>query len=354
MKKLVRTLLVAALIAVNTLAAIAVQPALAAAVQTGSTLDVTVGNGTFDVTIETGPIAGQVRLYNVPGVPDGTLYTGVSLIRYNSGTGPDRIQLRQKGAVLPSVRINGGSGALDVDADIDVDFTMTPATSSLHIDGTGGNSLIKLLLESDANDLTLDWRTTLGAGSHEVTQMILSDDPSYRMAGTVVVDLGAGYSKNNTVVKSMAQVHNVGLTLDAGTTGELSLETDHIRPSAATANVSLSGASKVTWKWGGQTTTLNVNGNVTGSTQPEEFNIELMAGQVSGTLSVPANDGADKVNVTIKGNSTLGGTVNGNAGDDELKVFIDGVNSGSLNLDGGPGFDKCEASPGVTKLNCEL
>lgn len=353
MNKLVRLATAATLLVVTVFGFVAVRPAAAAAIQTGSTLDITVGNGTFDVTIETGPVAGHVRLYNVPGVPDGTLFTGVNLIRYTSGTGPDRIQLRQKGAVLPSVRINGGSGALDVDADIDVDFTLTPVTSSLHIDGTGGNGLIKLLLESDANDLTLDWRTTLGAGAHEVNQVILSDDPTYRMAGTVLVDLGAGYSKNNTVVKSMAQVNTLTLTLDAGTTGELSLETDHIRPSPATANVSLSGASKVTWKWGGQTTTLNVTGNVIGSAQPEEFNIELMAGQVSGTLSVPANDGADKVNVIVKGNSNLGGNVNGGAANDELKVLFDGVYSGTLVLDGGPGQDLCTASPGVTVINCE-
>lgn len=354
MNKLARTLIVAALAAANTLAAFTAQPASAAAVHSGSLLEIALGPGSFDVVIETGPVAGHVRLNGVPGVPNGTLYTGVDTVRYSSGAGGDTVQVKQTGAVLPAIYVSKGAGNLTVEADIDVLATNTPVVSTLNVASITGNSQAKLMLESDAQNLTLNWRTAFGAGNHEVTQIILADDPSARLAGNVVVALGAGFSKNNTTIKSAAQAIDLDLNLNAGSSGELNLETDHIAAGAANARVTLSGAQKANWKWTGQTTVLDLNGSISGSASNEEFNVELNAAQTRGVLSVQALNGADKTGMMVKGSSQLVGSINGNEGDDEMKVYIGGANLGSLILNGGPGVDKCEVSAGVTIQNCEL
>jgi hypothetical protein len=353
MNKLARTLVVAALVAANTLAAFAAQPASAAAVQSGSLLEIALGPGSFDVTIETGPAAGHVRLSGVPGIPDGTLYTGVDTVRYSSGAGGDTVQVKQTGTVLPAVYVSKGAGNLFVEANIDVIATNIPVVSTLNVASITGNSQAKLLLQSDAQDLTLNWRTAFGAGIHEVEQTILADDPSQRLAGSVVVALGTGASKNNTTIKSAAQAIDLDLNLNAGSSGELNLVTDHIAAGTANARVTLSGSQKVNWKWGGQTTMLALNGAVNGSAMNEEFSVELDARQTSGTLSIPARNGNDKIAVLVKGASTLTGVINGNEADDEVKVFVEGSNAGRLVLNGGPGQDTCDASPGVVVQNCE-
>jgi hypothetical protein len=352
MNKLARTLIVAALVAANALVFVA-PPASAAAIQSGSVLTIALGTGAFNVAIETGPASGEVRLNGVPGVADGTLFTGVNHIRYSSGAGGDTLQLRQSGAVLPKVEILDGAGGLVVDAEIDVLATTAPVTSALSFEAGAGSSRAKIILQSDAQDLILDWRTVFGAGIHEVEQAIVADDPSQRLAGRVLVDLGTGASKNSTTIKSAAQAVDLALTLDAGSSGELNLVAEHLASGAATANVVLSGSQKVNWKWIGQSSVLALNGSIDGSASNEEFNVEIDNSRTSGQISIRARNGNDKINVLVKGTSALSGAINGNEADDEIKLFVDGANNGGLAVNGGPGQDTCEASAGVLISLCE-
>lgn len=337
-------------IAAAAVAALSIFGASAAVTQAGPTLDVALGPGAFDVAIETGPAAGDVRLSGVPGLPDGTLYRGVELVRYSSGAGTDTIQVRQSGTELPSIEIVHGSGGVVLDAQIEVLPTAGTVRSSLSVDAGAGGSRFKTILDSDAQGLVLDWNLRAGAGIHEVEQLFLSDGPTRALSGSVIVDLGTGQSKNGTTIKVDADVVDLDLDLDAGSSGELNLLVEQLSPGLATARVGLSGAQKLDWKWVAERSDLTLDAVVRGSALNESFNIELIA-DVGGTFSLNAQNGNDLANLIVKGDSRLTGVVNGSFADDEVRVLVEGRDLGAITVDGGDGFDRC-SGPALVR-RCE-
>ena len=83
-------------------------------------------------------------------------------------------------------------------------------------------------------------------------------------------------------------------------------------------------------------------------------------GQLIGKLDVTldgeeGNDAIDAVfNLVGQSDGTLNATVNGGSGNDKLRLMFFGARpQGKLTVDGGTGKDTCQASPGVTVVNCE-
>jgi hypothetical protein len=82
-----------------------------------------------------------------------------------------------------------------------------------------------------------------------------------------------------------------------------------------------------------------------------------LQGQLDVTLDgADGNDAIDAVfNLLGQGAGTLNATLLGNAGNDKLRLLVVGPDRprGKLLIDGGAGKDTCQASPGVTVVNCE-
>jgi hypothetical protein len=313
-------------------------------------LTINLGPGNYDVAIETGMALRQVKLTNVPGQSVTGLYNNINRIRYISGAGDDKIDLKQIGTVLPAVEIVSSNGSIFLNAEIDVPATTAPVTSTLSVQSGPGSSNIKTNIESDASTLVLDWNTVLGAGVHEMLQEVVSDDPTAALRGNIFVDFGTGQSKNTTLIKTGARAVDLLVNMDAGSNGTLSFVTEHLaQGGAARANVTLSGAQETEWKWVAPQSSLSLAGLVRGSALNEKFTVGIDAA-TTGSFNLNGGQGGDVVSAEFLRAVNVTGRIRGDGANDELFV-VGQTGLGALIVDGGADFDKC-SGPAV-KVACE-
>jgi hypothetical protein len=235
---------------------------------------------------------------------------------------------------------------------------------------TASGGVLTILGDARVNNVAITDNGTNGPGSivvqcdgartsfSNITKVVINtkggaDRVEYDIIGNlqvsreIDVNLGAGNDSFHSIWQGAIQ-DGVALTLNAsGGAGQ-----DFIAVNAS-ANVNIPTHAEVS---------LTLDGNL----DKDRLFLDYR-GKLDGLLDVLMTGGInqDQVQATISAAAGSAGqvqaAVEGNAGDDDLALLVDGLNatpapaslSVSARVDGGAGHDICHATPNVAKFNCE-
>lgn len=340
------------------LAAFAALPAeaLGRATASGGILRINAGIGAPDLTMETGPVTGEVRLSGVPGVADGTVFRGITAIDYVSGAGREKIKIDQKGTVLPSLKITTGAGSAEIEIKAEVD-RVAQATSGIVLASGTGDTVLNLLLDSEADALDVRWNLGASTGLNLINASVISDEPTARLTGSIAATTGASRDKVELGIKSAAT--NVGLDLRVRTTNaedEVKTVIEQLVPTTVRARVDydLDGVSltadKLDFLFAGGRSTLELTGDFKTGGNADLAKLAL-TGSVRGTFRADGGGGDDVVLVEVSGSYVGAASVLGGTGNDLLTFAVSGGASGTPSMNGGVGTDRCTGN--VARVACE-
>jgi hypothetical protein len=285
------------------------------------TLNITTGAGDDAFFVLIGPAAGSVTLEGVRGVVDGTTFLGVSAINVNTNAGSDKVYVIQEGASLPALTVNTGTGEGLFELDMRIPATAAALTSRVRYIAGSAKDSFNARVESQANDLSLDWTTSMGEGQNEVLASVISDAASRRLAVRHSAFSGLGADKTQFDIDcKTARLETTFLGSMGGGDDEVILNAkgSGTTSAIATADFSLGlGNDKALF----------------------EFN-EMSGTQFNG--SVRGNDGSDILEARFGSLMTGAPTFDGGLGNDTLHFFVNGTIAGSPRLLAGAGDDLVE------------
>lgn len=309
-----------------------------------------------------GPLAGQVQVFGLPDIVDGTLYSNIAAIDWRSGPADDHVAIEVTQAADFDVRVDTGAGQSQVDVKWIIPAgAPAGATPSVHIAAATGLKKIQMQLESFAASTNFAWTQSLGNGDAEVKGEMQFKQGSQQARGLMDLQFGAGLSKAELMVDSEAQ--NLVMDIRPRNVQELSTKVLGDDPSAsATVNfspVGVAGGSKMAFEMVTMAQAVSLGGSMSGGAGMDELLysfVSLVNAQVGVNLTATTGDGMDKINLGFKGlpgtRFNLAGSVNAGAGDDEALLLGEGLVTGTLRLDCGPGTDKAIGFTATTA--CEL
>lgn len=275
-------------------------PALAAASQTGGTLAVTGSFADDSIQIRVGPFAGDVAVFGVPGIADGTVFTGVDRLEVSTENGGDTVEFDIETDAV-QVWLNTGSGADSVKIEMRTPAGAVELAAAFTIfTGTNSDS-VELKLDSRAAEVALAVDFDTSTNSDQVSVLVEQQVP-----GNVAIDVNGTLSTNSDSFKLVA----VGPALFA------------------------------------------VSGSVDGGVGADGLAAEI-DGDAAGTLVLDGSAGDDSVEYVAKGNLNGSPRMLGGSNSDSVKLLAEGAVTGSPLVDGGAFTDSCDASAGVTVQNCE-
>ncbi|MDJ0942882.1 MAG: hypothetical protein QNJ30_05440 [Kiloniellales bacterium] len=271
-----------------------------AVAQTAGTLEVLGSAGSDSITISVGPAAGEVTLFGVPGVADGTVFTGVDRLAVSTFNGDDTVELDLEVAAI-RVDIDTSTGA-DV---VKVAQRTPPGAAELaaafnFVTSTNADS-IEFALESSAAEVDLDIGFRTDTNADQVKLLLDQQVP-----GTVQLDVDGTLGTNADSFELVAK----GPALFV------------------------------------------INGRVSGEVLDDILTAEI-DGAAAGALVLSGDSGNDSVSYLAKAELSGAPRVLGGSNEDSLKLLVEGPLDGTPLLDGGAFFDSCDASPGVQVINCE-
>jgi hypothetical protein len=325
---------------------------------------VTVSNGAMRINtsafatnqqmeIRVGPIAGQVRLSGVIGAPS-TTYNGITSIDLTTGPRDDYVEFRIFTANAPRIRATTGLGNSDVKVLYNLPSSVALASSTVAIIGGPGNDKVFFGVHSFARNFYANWNTQQGIGDNETIASIDSPESSQVMSVAFNAVGGSGKDKHEVEVKSRAAsiVLNTRSTTGANNDSSIvKVDTSGAGTLSATTYASLGDGVDVF-----ELTNISRGG-------PASFYGNLSAGarndvikftsEASGQIFTTFNGslGNDEIDFFAKG--VINGTPRliGEAGNDKLKLVVDGPRVASPLINGGPGYDIAQGFG--TIINCE-
>lgn len=262
--------------------------------------------------VEVGPTDGLVTLFGVPGVSDGTTYSGVTRFLVFGSTGDDSIEVTGSGPV--NAVLDGGAGSSSIKVQVE------SRTSNLDI-RTGPSS----------DSISIELATPVGgrANAAIAATTYFGDFMDLKIANNAAVfDLGLGFSDS------------------------VAAEIDRKVPSAV--SVRLNG--RPTTSGSDQEFKLAVKGpgslNLDGAVVSDKISVES-EGATSGNFLFTGARIDNTVDVIVKGNFNGSPRIVGGSFNDSITFLAEGTVTGSPVVDGGLGTDSCAVSVGVTRTGCE-
>lgn len=308
------------------------------------------GPQSHDAKIVVGPTAGLVTVYGVTGVPDGTVYSNVSGIDWQSGAGTHRLVFDVNQSNDFDINVATATG----DTEVDVKWVVPPGsaaaiTPSFALATGPGMKKVQVQLESFGRDVAFALGTNFGAGPAEFKGELQFKQGSVNAAGRLNLNFGAGFSKAELLIDSEAQ--HLDLALVPRFMSELSAKVLSDDPSAS-ARVSfsptgVSGGSKIGFEMLSAAPSIALDYGVTGGAGMDEVLLSLSTLQpamVSSRVAADLGQGNDKFALSYKGlpmsSFTVSGPLKMGGGDDEALLLIEGIANSTLALDCGEGIDK--------------
>jgi hypothetical protein len=308
------------------LALAGITSAQSTATLSGGRLTLQTPNGDQSVQVEVGPSAGAVRVYGFPGLADGQSYTGVSGVSVRTGAGNDKVEVSVHTSQSFDVRVDtqGGEseasvkwqllgGALSARADISIaatgglmKFASVEVSSSAQdanvAINTGNATDASIKVESPNNTNYLGVKV---AGSAQKSSLDLSSS-----AAALDFDATGGNANASNELK-----YNITQNRSGGVTTRFAISTSNADDDVY-ATISAPG-SIVT-----HTGTINTLGG------NDDVVIETNSFQtLTGTI-IDGGEGDDFLAQIVKGrfqmSQTLGATMFGRGGDDQLIVKAEG------------------------------
>ncbi len=345
-------------------AALSAAGLLALVAGAASAQTVTVSGGTMTINtsaysedqemeIRVGPTAGQVRLFGVIGAPS-TTFTGITVIHLTTGPRNDYVEFRIFSAVAPRITARTGAGNSDVKVLYQLGSGVGNATSTVTVIGGTGNDKVLFDVYSFAQSFVANWSTQQGAGDNETVGVTDSPNASNRMSVSLSSVGTTGKDKYDLNVKSRAANIVVNASPTTGGSDDsaiIKIDTTGSGTTTAALAVLLGDGGDVfeltNVSRGGPA---NFSGTVNGGAGDDELKFSSEAnGNVNMTFNGAA--GKDKVDFFAKGNVRGRPRLLGGTGDDSLKLVIDGPELANPYFDGGPGYDIAQGFG--TFVNCE-
>ncbi|MFN0132070.1 MAG: hypothetical protein ACKVW3_06010 [Phycisphaerales bacterium] len=328
--------------------------ASAQVVQTGGLLKIATGGGSdgFKLIVTA---AGAIKLYGVPGVPDGRQYNAVTSVEVRSNDGFDTIEVESFAAVTPALLIDTGTGGSDVFIDLKPSLSGGMISSNVRVIGSAGDDKCSIRLNTAAAVAQNIWDINPGDGVNQTYVLIDSDQPSTRMAFDLRYAGGASYDVINVdcIANANAIEARLGITTGGGA-DEAIVKVVPLRASAVALNTAISMGSdrdKVTLFVDEVRSSSTLVGSVALGAGDDVADLRF-EGRVFSNFVLGAGSEKDFIGWGVKGDCSGSTQLRGGLGDDFIASFIEGSLFGSVSANGGPGLDTF-AGRG-TPLNCEI
>ncbi len=327
---------------------------IAEAARNAGLLELVATNGQQQIEITVGPLPGEVTVAGIEGLPLRNVYTGITSIRLLTGNRHDFVEFRLLSDVVPEIWVNTGAGTSDVKFTYEIPASPEAVTSKVTVIGGTSGDLVAFNVNSGAASFTSDWKVDQGNGNNETVVAFNSPELSDNLSLTLNQNTGTGSDKLefNVISAAAATSFNIGGNLGPN------VDTANI---IATSLVPTSGAALINLTMGAgndafnaeliaPASTMNVAGTVTGN---DGFDALVFKQEADGNvdLAFDAGSGIDLTDMFFKGFITGAPVQRGGAGNDELKLVVDGPLLAAPFIDGGTGFDK--AIGFGTIINCE-
>ncbi len=320
------------------------------------------GPQSHDAKLIVGPAIGQVTVFGVTGVPDGTTYSNVSGIDWSSGAGTHRLVFEVNQAGDFDINVATATG----DTEVDVKWVVPPGTTtaitpSFALSTGPGMKKVQVQLESFGRDVAFALGTNFGAGPAEFKGELQFKQGSVNASGRMDLNFGAGFSKAELLIDSEAQHLNLALTPRFMSELSAKVLSDDPSSSARVAfnPTGVSSGSKIGFEMLSAAPAIALDYGVTGGAGMDEVLLSLttlQAATVTSRVNTTLGQGNDKFSLAYKGlpstTFALSGPIQLGGGDDEALLLAEGVATSTLALDCGEGIDK--AIGFATSVGCEL
>ncbi len=272
-------------------------------------------------TVVVGPVNGEVTLFNVPGVPDGTVYTGVTSIFADTQAGNDQVRVTAQGTQFPSIRIETGAGEDVASVDKQVFFTTNAVTSRIALSGGAGSDSFLINGTSAARDFRTKWDVQGGEGANSTNLLVDSQDVSTTM--TLDVNVVGGESNDDVKLDVIARPTILNLVLG----GQLGAGSDTYEINSTT----------------GGNTVVGLRSFLTTGIGDDKFVGNFLLNQSVGLSGlIDTGDGKDVMELYFARDLRGTGRISSLGGDDAIKVLTDGTVIGSPLITAGDGNDIVE------------
>lgn len=346
---LARGVTVAAILAVSS-------EAIASATQSGNVLTINTSAFATDQQIEinVGPVPGEVQIGGVLGAST-TFFQGVAEIVVTTGPAQDYVEFRMFADTLPSVKLNTGAGNSDVKVIYQPSAAATTVMSSVSVTGGAASDKVAFEILNGAPTFIASWDVSADAGANEAIAVVQSPEATDLLAIAFNMKSSSGSDKFEMSVTSDAAAVDISANpmLGGGNdsaiistyalgTGDLNLQ------SFAALGGGLDVYELVNNSQGG---IASFSGLVSGGDGSDTMKF---TSEASGpmNLTFSGGNGADTLDWFGKGNAITGTPrLLGGAGNDYLKLFVDGPQVATPFIDGGAGIDI--AFGFGTIVNCE-
>lgn len=320
--------------------------------------------GVPNAKIVVGPAQGRIEVYGLPGVAEGSVYTGVKAIDWRSGAGFDGIQFEIEQSADFDIKVDTGSS----DANIQTQWKIpagasTTLTPSLNLVTGPGIKNVQVQLESFTPNINFALIGRMGAGDTLFKGDLQFKQGSLNAKGTV--DFSFGAAQNNIaelIVDNEAR--NLNLVLSPRFMRELVTKIVGDDPSDS-ARVSFkptasAGGSKIGFEMISTAPQIVLNHTVLGGAGVDEVNLGLSTlntAKVVSNVNMRLGQSNDKLEMKYGGlpsnQNTFKGPIYLEGGDDEAKLEYQGVTNYAFSLDCGADVDKATGFMGSV-INCEM
>ncbi len=321
-------------------------PSLAHVVTTlmqDSVLSLVTDNQQQQIEIEVGPAPGEVRVFGISGIPDGFPFTGVSAIELITGTAQDYVEFRIFAADVPPISVNTRAGNSDVKFIYFTPGGNQPVSSDVVITGGANNDKAAFEVYNEAASFTANWTVSHGNGDNEAKASIDSQPSTSLIDVNFATAAGLGQDKAELAIISAAEQLEVSFTPRTGSGNDSAiLIIDSIDPVDAgvffdtNLGAGQDVAEAIAVLRGG---TIAFTGRMLGGAGDDNLKL-LIEGDGSSSFVMNGGAGHDYLDMEYKGRVTGSPRLLGADGNDFLKIVATNPSAMTPTLDGGAGYDE--------------
>ena len=326
-----------------TLCAAALAPTAAAQVTfTNGVLAITGTPGNDDITLQVGPLPGEVEVQGVAGPVSGGTFFGVRGVSATLGAGQDKVQVLGSAPVLPRLDLDFGAGLAD--ASVDFTFAASPAplaASGIRIVTGDQDDVVNVLLKTNAGGTSVFLDLALGNGKNDVTTFVEPENTSSAVRVWTNFNGGSGEDIVTATVGGATPLAECVLTGNLGAgNDEAKVVLGAFASGQARLDATLDlGAGDDKFDLVSSDANTNVLGSV--RTGDGQDTLELVSNRrFTGGILLDAGAGNDSVKLISTQPNDSASRILAGDGDDTVEVLRgSGTNQTPTTSDGGAGFD---------------
>ena len=311
------------------------------ATQNRRDLTLVTNNSQQQIEFVIGPAAGQVKVVGINGGSEQN-YTGVNTINLRTGTNLDVVTFQIRTPNVPQINVDTGFGDSDVKFIYEIPSSNV-AQSNVNVLGGSGDDKVAFEAKVLARTFNAQWNVRSGSGTNEVVAK--TEHFGNAEATNVLVDAvtGAGFDKLSFETTSQARRQELRLLGSLGEGEDNALfKFDGVRAATTKVQSNLDmGGSKdqsemIVVSRGGR---IEVSADTRGGAGDDVLKM-LLEGSGDAEVAQIGGSGDDYLDIELSGG--IGGRARqiAETGDDFLKYVVTGPRRFQPTMDGGAGFDQ--------------